>query len=132
MIPAGIRQRADGDCGVASLAQLAEVAYEDAYVAVAAVDPQHRGKKGLYGRELVAAAAHLELTLEPRRRYDLDEEEGILRVRWNDPRRGDPGGHYVAVKGGFIICPSDGNPVPWRDYLKRFTARPCTLLAVVD
>lgn len=125
-----VRQRGDGDCGVAALAILAEVPYEDAYVAVAAIDPKRRGKSGLFNRQLIAAAAELGIDLAPTRRYELDDDEGILRVRWNDPKRGGLGGHFVAVKAGVIYCPSDGNPIAWSEYLERFQARPCSLLKV--
>ena len=42
-----IRQRADGDCGIAALAMCAEIAYEDAYVAVVQIDPACRGSRSL-------------------------------------------------------------------------------------
>lgn len=125
-----VRQRADGDCGVAALAILAEVPYEDAYVAVARVDPEKRGKSGLFNRQVVAAARELGLTLSPTRAFDLDDDEGILRVRFEKPKPGTEAGHYVAVKASLICCPSDGNPVAWREYLERFQARACTLLRV--
>lgn len=125
-----VRQRADGDCGVAALAILAEVPYEDAYVAVAAVDPEKRGKSGLFNRQVIAAARELGLALLSTRAFDLDDDEGILRVRFDQPKPGCEAGHFVAVKSGLICCPSDGNPVGWREYLERFAARPCSLLKV--
>lgn len=123
-----IKQRAVGDCGVAALAMYAEMSYEDAYVAFSKVEKWRRGKSGTYGREVIAAAKELGLTLTPTRKYDLDDDEGILRVRWND-KPGD-GGHWVAVRKGLIFCPSDGasGVLEWRDYLERYNGRPCTLL----
>lgn len=125
-----IRQRGDADCGCAALAIVAQITYEDCYVAVSAVDKRYRGKNGLHNRDVIAAARKLGLSLKPTRRFDLDDDEGVLRVRWNDPKR-RRGGHFVAVTtGGFISCPSDGMPLPWRDYMERWGARPGTLLKV--
>ncbi len=124
-----VRQRGDADCGVAALALIAQVSYEDCYVAVAQVDKRHRGKNGLHNREVIAAARKLGLRLTSTRAYDLDDDEGVLRIRWNDPKRSH-GGHFVALMNGTIGCPSDGMPLPWRDYLIRWDARPATLLRV--
>jgi ABC-type bacteriocin/lantibiotic exporter with double-glycine peptidase domain len=124
-----VRQRGDADCGVAALSIIAEVSYEDAYVAVAHIDKRHRGKNGLHNREVVAAAKRLGLRLRPTRAYDLDDDEGVLRIRWNDPSRSH-GGHFVAVRAATISCPSDGMPLPWQDYLDRWNARAATLLRI--
>ena len=124
-----VRQRADGDCGIAALAMIAEVEYEDAYVAVVAVDPKRRGKSGLHNHELARAAQRLGLTLTGTRRYDLDDDDGILRVRWNGPRgKRNPGGHFVAVREGLILCPGSSTPVRWREYLEQNNGRACSLL----
>jgi ABC-type bacteriocin/lantibiotic exporter with double-glycine peptidase domain len=126
-----VRQRGDHDCGVASLASLAEIAYEDAYVAVSRVDHKRRGKGGLHNHELLRAAKRLGLILKPTRTYDLDDDEGILRVRWNGAKgKANPGGHFIAVRDGFALCPSDGCPMRWREYLERNHGRACTLLKV--
>lgn len=127
MVPL-VRQRGDGDCGVAALATLASLAYEDVYVAVARFD-YLRGKSGLHNHQLVAVAAQLGLALEPTRDYDLDVDEGVLRVRWSGRRgRKNPGGHFVAVKSGLIFCPTEAAATEWRDYLERWGGRACTLL----
>ena len=124
-----VRQRAGGDCGVAALATVAGISYEDAYVAVDKIDPKRRGKAGLHNREVIQAARRLALQLVPTRRYDLDEDEGILRVRWSGRKASEnPGGHFVAVLDGRILCPSDGVGLPWSEYLTRYQARACTLL----
>jgi len=124
-----IRQRGDGDCGCAALSTCLGESYEDTYLAVAKVDPGHRGKNGLHNRAVVAAAKLLGIVLTPTRAYDLDDDDGVLRVRWNDPGK-RLGGHFVAVLSGSIHCPSDGMPLPWRDYLERWGARAGTLLKV--
>lgn len=125
-----VRQLYERDCGIASLAVVAEASYEDAYVAVKQVDRRHRGKQGLDNREIVKAARKLDLLLVPTRKYDLDDDEGVLRIRWNDPvnEKANPGGHFVAVLEGRVWCPKDGIWVSWRDYFDRSCSRPCTLL----
>jgi ABC-type bacteriocin/lantibiotic exporter with double-glycine peptidase domain len=126
-----LRERGSLDCGVCALGLLAEISYEDAYVAVARIDPTHRGKSGLHNSELVRAAALLGLTLTPTRAFDLDDDDGILRVRWRGAKeKTHRGGHFVAVRNGFILCPSDGMPMRWREYLEQNTGRACTLLQV--
>jgi len=117
-----VRMRGDADCGCAAIATYLEEPYEDVYLAVSKVDPVNRGKNGLTSRQVVLAAARLGLKLVETRAFDLDEDEGILRVRWND-RKKRIGGHFVAVMGGRICCSSDGIPVAWREYLERNNAR---------
>lgn len=126
-----VGQRAHGDCGVAALASLAELSYEDCYVEVAKVDPRWRGKQGLYNREVVVVAGRLGLTLEPTRRFDVDKDDGVLRVRPNDRRSPiDVDGHFVALTDGRVRCPKFELWMPVRDYLAQMRARPCTLLRV--
>ncbi len=128
-----IRQRADGDCGVAALATLASLAYEDVYAVIARIDRVTHGKSGLHNREIIAAARRLNIRLAPTRRYDLDADNGILRIRWNGPKgQRNPGGHFVAVREGFILCPTDTVPMDWRDYLAVYEGRACTLLRELD
>jgi ABC-type bacteriocin/lantibiotic exporter with double-glycine peptidase domain len=126
-----VRQRSDGDCGVAALAMLlsATHAYEDVYLAAAAVDRDRKGKDGLTQRELQAVARRLGLTVTPARRYDLGRDAGLLRV-YSDAHHAF--GHWVAVRYGLLWDPADGFATPWRDYALRYTARLATLLRVGD
>ena len=124
-----VRQRADGDCACAALSNLTAESYEDVYVETAAVDPKYRGKNGLWNHQVVAIAARLGVILIPTRRYDLDEDAGILRVRWNGARGvTSPGGHFIAIREGIVFCPAMSAPMAWKAYLEQFDARPCTLL----
>lgn len=124
-----IAQRKGRDCGVAALAMFAMVAYEDAYIAVVRVDPAFRGGEGLHNHEIVKAAFHLGIVLEPTRTFDLDDDEGVLRLRWNGSKgKRNRGGHFVTVRNGQIFCPSDVMVYPWREYLALSDARPGTLL----
>ncbi len=128
MVPM-VKQRADGDCGLAALSMYAALVYEDLYVIAAKLDRKNRGKVGLYNREVIAIAAAAGIGLRPTRRYDLDDEEGILRLRWTCARATlNPEGHMVAVRYGLIFDPADGCAYPWRDYSERYRPRFCTLL----
>ncbi len=124
-----IAQRKGKDCGVAALAMFAMIAYEDAYVAVMAIEPECRGGQGLFNRDVIAAATRLGITLTPTRKFDLDDDEGVLRIRWSGNRaKKQPGGHFVTVRNGQVFCPSDVMVYPWREYLTLYEARPGLLL----
>lgn len=127
MVPI-IRQRADGDCGVAALAMFAAIAYEDVYAVMTRID-RRGGKSSLNNADIVKAAKLLGIRLEPTRVFDPEIDDGVLRVRWQG-RRGqkNPGGHFVALKYGLIFCPTDAAAFEWRDYLARYEGRACTLL----
>jgi len=126
-----VRQRGGGDCGISALAMIAGQSYEDTYVEVSKVDRVHRGKCGLYSRELVVIAARLGVCLRATRRFDLDQDEGILRVRPNSRRSPlHTEGHVVALKDGWVRCPLQQVRLPWREYLAKVDARACTLLQV--
>jgi hypothetical protein len=126
-----MRNRARGvaDCACSALGYLTSETYEDAYVAIASVDPTRRGKCGLYNREVVSAAQVMGVTLVVTRTYDLDEDDGILRIKWNG-RKGKrlPGGHFVAVRKGQMV---EGRRLAWREYLRVNQGRACTLLREV-
>lgn len=120
-----VRQRTLRDCGISALAVLL------ADTIARHVDPEMRGLNGLYNRELVAAAGHLGVTLRSRRSFDMDTDEGLLRVRWKGARRKQaPNGHWVALIDSAIHDPADATVLPWRDYCARFDAQPSTLLQV--
>jgi hypothetical protein len=124
-----IAQRKQGDCAIAALAMFAMQTYEDAYVAFSKVDPR-RGGSSVYHADILKAAKHLGIGLLPTRRYDLDDDEGVLRVRWNGrkERKQNRHGHFVTVRNGQIFCPADVMVYPWREYLTLYDGRPCTLL----
>jgi hypothetical protein len=122
-----VRSRTGFDCGVTALAVLVTD------ITMRRVDPKMRGLKTLYSRELIAAAKVAGITLRSTRRFDLDRDQGILRVYWNNAakRKDSPYGHYVTVLGGSIHCTSEHVVMPWRDYVIKYDARPCTLLREV-
>ncbi len=122
-----VAQRGDMDCGIAAIAAYADMTYEDVYIEAARVDARHRGKSGLFNREVIAIAARLGVTLTPTRGYDLESDEGVLRVRWNDPER-HRGGHFIAIRDGKVACPASKRLRSIDEYLRSEHARPCTLL----
>lgn len=119
-----VKQRTPSDCGLAAL-----VTYQvDA--AVRRIDPEMHGLDGLYNREIVAAAKLLGFDLRPSRRFNLDEDEGVLRIRWIDRERraGSPDGHFVALIRGCVHCSSEQVVMPWREYFATYGCRAATLL----
>jgi hypothetical protein len=119
------RQRTKHSCGVASLGIFL------ADLAVRRIDPHMRGLNTLHNAELLAAADTVGVKLRAVRRFNLDHDEGILRIRWNARNpwaRESPNGHFVAVLAGTIECPAQQVALPWRDYLVQFDARACSLL----
>lgn len=120
-----IPQRAEGDCGVSALSMFAQLAYEDVYLVAAQLDGRNRGKMGLQNREVLTIAARLGIRLTPARRYDLDDDEGVLRLR--SPLHHSEG-HWVAVRYALVFDPHERSATPWREYRERCRARFCTLL----
>ena len=122
-----VRQRHAGDCGVAALATLlsARIGYEDVYLAAAKVDPRLKGKGGLQNSELVKVAREFGVDLDAIKKFDLDRDEGLLRVRSDSHHRE---GHWVAVRWGLVLDPADGYLAPWRPWTARYQARLGTLL----
>jgi ABC-type bacteriocin/lantibiotic exporter with double-glycine peptidase domain len=121
-----VPQRQRMDCGVAALAMLVGQPYEDVFAAATHVQPKV-GKVGLYQKELIAIAELLGVTLERKRRPDLDTDVGILNVRNTKL------GHYVVLHAGVIADPAGGLVFfDVDDFLAlgHFTAR--TLLARKD
>ncbi len=127
-----VQQRAAGDCGTAALATLLShaIGYEDVYVAAAQVERVQRGKAGLRNREVLAIARKLGIRLESRRAFDLDHDEGVLRVYGSHTA---DGGHWVAVRYALIWDPGpNGYAAPWREYAARHDVGFGTLLRVVN
>lgn len=118
-----IPQRKTMDCGVACLAMILRLAYEDVYVAVCQVD-RKASRHGLAIHEIQSVAKLCGVNLERRRVYDLESDEGILSVRarpdfW----------HFVVLCNGAIVDPDAGRIFfDADDYLTEHSARACTLL----
>jgi len=113
-------QRALGDCGIAALASLIEQPYEDVFVEAARVEKRYRGRSGIYLREIQRIAKALGVTLVRKPHPALDDDEGLLVVKWRRGSRHEPGVlHLVAVGHGVIVDPSDGTVLPPDEYLAR-------------
>lgn len=91
-----IAQRHIGDCSVACLAMLLQVSYEEALLAF---EPKRVITKGAYVSAVKTAARRLKRTLRQRRKFDLEEDTGILVITFTD---GGPR-HVVVLKEGLII-----------------------------
>ena len=115
-----VLQRTAGDCGISALATLIEQSYEDVYVATAAVDKKTRGRNGIHLGALCEVAKRLGILLRVRRRFNLDEDEGLLVVTWAPGSRHEVGqAHLVALGHGVIVDPADGVVLPADEYLAR-------------
>lgn len=122
-----VLQRADGDCGLAALATYIEATYEDAYAAMTTIDSKRRGKSGVFLKDLMRLSAKMGVPLRLKRRFDLDESEGLLHIVWLD---GDVVGlgHMVVLYKGVIVDPSDGEITEAEEFLVKRQARACNLL----
>jgi ABC-type bacteriocin/lantibiotic exporter with double-glycine peptidase domain len=120
-----IRQRKDGDCGIAALAMLFEQSYEDVYVAAAQVDRKNRGAKGTTIKTLQAIAEKLGHSLRHRRSFSLDEDDGVLGLMWLPKLKK---GHWVALKGGLVFDPAMELPITASDYLEQNKGKATCLL----
>jgi hypothetical protein len=91
-------QREPHDCGVAALATYLGLSYEDALRGATLID-KHYGKGGLYLTQMMQLARGFGFTLRQRRRFSLEDDEGILRVM---PVKGKLA-HFVVLKAGLIF-----------------------------
>ena len=117
-----IPQRAPADCGVACLAMLCGVSYENALVAVAQEQP-NVCVRGLWLKELRGAARRLGYRLKTCRSYDLETDTGILNLsskKWKLE-------HLVVLREGLVI-ETDGTLWDADLYLKSHRATAGTLL----
>ncbi len=121
------------DFGIAALATLLgpAVRYEDVSSAAAVIEPVYRGLSGLHNPELIAIAQHLGVTLVQKRRFDLDRDEGVLRVYGSHTKTR---GHWVAIRYGRVWdpCPKQGCAAPWRTYVARRRVEFGTFLRAID
>lgn len=107
-----IPQRQRMDCGIAALAMLCGLPYEDVYVAACHVDKKG-ARRGLNLKQLQAIAERCGFRLERRHKYDLDEDGGILHVARTDKWYG----HYVVLFKGVLVDPDGGRVCDPADYL---------------
>lgn len=96
------------DCGLAALAMACGLPYETAYQAAPTA-----GRDGLTSRQLQALATRLGFSLRTRRAYDLESDTGIVGVEFRDRVPG----HWLYLRAGALIDPSDGTIWDPLDYL---------------
>lgn len=115
-----VLQRALGDCGIAALATLLELPYEDVFVEAAKVDTKRRGRNGIYLAGLITMAKRLGARLVLSRENAYAEDEGLLVVTWAKGSRHDVGTpHLVACGHGVLVDPADGVVLPPDEYFAR-------------
>jgi hypothetical protein len=119
-------QRGKADCGIASLAMLLGLQYEDVF-AVAITkkypSPHHRG---MYSRQIIATAKRLGTTLTLRRTWDLESSCGLLTVEKTDKQPDEFAQHLVLLKFGLIF---DTDGIVWEcdDYFRQLGFRPVSI-----
>lgn len=125
-----IVQKSLGDCGVAALAMISRIPYQQVYQAASKVEPDVL-EKGLHRTELVETARALGFRTKVLRKFDPEEHEGVISlVRAENHRKN--GGHYVVLWNGAVVDPSNGLVWPYEEYLKSVSERfhPVALLVV--
>lgn len=121
-----VTQRHSHDCGVAVLAMLFGVTYEDALIALSWEIPTVL-TSGVYTKHLKQAAKNLGSTLKVRRRFEMDEGTGILCVssqKWKTD-------HLVLLKDG-LLFDTDGTVWDVDVYMKAHHAKTGALLVRED
>ncbi len=117
-----VMQRHSTDCSAACLAMLLGVSYEKALLALR----QDRIlTHGVMVRHVLQAAKRLGKPLKFRRKFDLENDTGILGVRsdkW-------PTEHLVVLKDGFIV---DTDATVWEAdvYISAYSAKAISLLTL--
>jgi hypothetical protein len=114
--------REDADCGIVALAMLLGKSYEDV-LRVVTLSEKAQGKSGLWTTGMIRAAKRLGHTLKKRRRIDLENDYGILRLP----------DHAAVLRSGLII---DGDGTIWEAdaYLasRHLRVNECELLISAD
>src|SRR4051812_22607847 len=124
-----VLQRAHGDCAICAISTLSEVPYEDVFIEAAKVEPQFRGRSGLFLPHITAICKRLGLTVKAKRVVQWDDDEGLLVVTWlRGSRHGVGGDHLVALSDGVIADSADGVILPPDEYFAREKAKPGAFL----
>lgn len=101
------------DCGVACLASLLNVEYDDVYAVALEFAPK-LAKDGMYQHAVVDTAAKFGAVLVRKRKYDLDDVQlGIVMVEFAN---GDL--HYVTAHNGQVWEPAAGKMYAADDFAK--------------
>lgn len=119
-----VERRQENDCALCAFCTLTGVSYEDALVAVSRIEAK-AGKDGLYFSSLQRLAKAFGFTLRLRRKADLTEDTGILKIMLTDHSYN----HAVVLKQGQIID-SDGTIWSAETYLANMRCQPGSLLVL--
>lgn len=113
------------------MASWCHVDYAEAFYAAARIaGPKIREGLGVAQLQRIASRFKRRLVRVHWRRVDLEEDSGILGIKWNDrPIWAD--GHWVILRNGTIIDPDPTSYRVWEAdlFMKHHKARPVTLLA---
>ena len=122
-------QRANGDCAIGAIATLSEQPYEDVFLEAAKVEPNFRGRSGLFLPHIEAICKRLGLQMKKKRLPNWEDDEGLLVVTWRKGSRHIVGqDHLVALSYGVIADSIDGTVLPAEDYFVREKAKPGAFL----
>jgi hypothetical protein len=123
MIPLAVKpiEQTGNDCAIAALAMYTGRSYADVAAAVTGVSPR-AFVRGMWCTEIQRAAKALGVTLKLCRRFNIEEDTGILCV--------DHGGgaHAVVLFQGVIINSEDGMVWDVEAYLIKAGAIPRVLM----
>jgi ABC-type bacteriocin/lantibiotic exporter with double-glycine peptidase domain len=127
-----VRQRDDWDCGLAVLAMVFDLRYDDVQRAVAADIATVASRHGLVLEQLVAIAAALGRSLRPVQAVEgrvivAADRVAILGVLL-DAGHATERAHWTVLHRGAILCPHTGAVAPLPHYLTAHRAEAFTLL----
>jgi hypothetical protein len=119
--------RGDADCALVALSIYLQKPYEDVLgVAARITKSETPHNRGLYTREIKAIASRLGATLQLRRAFDPDEDEGIAGLV--NPPKPD---HVAFIKRG-LVWDTDGTIWELDAYLAATGYRPVSLLVLTQ
>lgn len=122
-----VTKRHEGDCGVAALACLLRLPYEEVLVAAVQVVPLVL-TRGLDTDEFIKIAAKFGVVLDEKTGEDIDYRTatGILGAKLRHNQAGDE--HAAVLSCGLVYDPEDGKVWKVKDYLKAYDATEIDLL----
>lgn len=126
-----VLQRSTGDCGIAALAMLLGLPYEDVFAALVTPTYPKPHRVGLMTRHVKQAAKRLGVSLALRRVWDLDESTGLLTVERNTPDAEQFKQHLVLLKFG-LVFDTDGKAWEPETYFAQHDFKPVSLLTAEE
>lgn len=117
------------DCAAWAIKTVTGRAYGEVQQEVVKRDPKFKGSEGLDWDDMIAIAKRLGVKLEHREHVDLETDNGIVGVKFKDPK--EPA-HAVVLMQGPVIINTDGTVWHAEDYFTAHNARPDEILVVKD